>query len=215
VGELPIGLQAKLLHVLQDNQFERVGDSQPVKIDFRVIAASNKNLEKSIHIGQFREDLYYRLNIVNIHVPPLRQRHEDIPLLMEKLTRLQAKKINRTEPVYTDRALAKLGAYRWPGNIRELKNLVKRMVILRPGEKITGTDIDIILGNSTINHKAHHIDIAPLAEAERQHIIRALIKTRGVVGGAKGAARLLGLPRSTLQYRLKKFGINPENYVKD
>jgi transcriptional regulator with GAF, ATPase, and Fis domain len=214
VGELPIGLQAKLLHVLQDNRFERVGDSQSVKVDFRVITASNKNLEKSIHIGQFREDLYYRLNIVNIHVPPLRQRHEDIPLLMEKLTRLQAKKTNRPEPVYTDRALAKLGAYKWPGNIRELKNLVKRMVILRPGEKITGTDIDMILGSSTPKHQTHHIEIAPLAEAERQHIIQALIKTRGVVGGAKGAARLLDLPRSTLQYRLKKFGINPGDYVK-
>jgi transcriptional regulator with GAF, ATPase, and Fis domain len=106
VGELPIGLQAKLLHVLQDNRFERVGDSQSVKVDFRVITASNKNLEKSIHIGQFREDLYYRLNIVNIHVPPLRQRHEDIPLLMEKLTRLQAKKTNRPEPFKPKRPIA-------------------------------------------------------------------------------------------------------------
>jgi len=215
IGELPISLQAKLLHVLQDKQFERVGDSQPVKIDFRVIASSNKNLEENIHIGQFREDLYYRLNIVNIHVPPLRQRHEDISLLMEKLTRLEAEKTNRQEPVYTDRALAKLGAYKWPGNIRELKNLVKRIMILRPGEKITGTDIDMILSSSTPNHQAHHIDIAPLAEVERQHIIQALIKTRGIIGGAKGAARLLNLPRSTLQYRLKKFGINPGDYVKD
>ena len=95
-----------------------------------------------------------------------------------------------------------------------LKNLVKRVVILRPGEKITGIDIDMILGNSTTNHQAHNIDITPLAEAERQHIIQALIKTRGVVGGVKGAARLLDLPRSTFQYRLKKFGINPGDYVK-
>ncbi|MDM8556508.1 sigma 54-interacting transcriptional regulator [Desulfococcaceae bacterium HSG7] len=214
VGELPISLQAKLLHVLQDKQFERVGDSQSVKIDFRVIAASNKNLEESIRDGHFREDLFYRLHIVNIHVPPLRRRQEDIPLLMEKLTQLQALKTNRQEPLYTDGALAKLGAYKWPGNIRELKNLVKRMVILRPGEKITGEDIDMILGSSTPEHQTRHIDIAPLAEAERQHIIQALIKTRGVVGGEKGAARLLELPRSTLQYRLKKFGVNPGDYVK-
>jgi DNA-binding NtrC family response regulator len=211
VSELPARLQAKLLNVLQDRQFERVGDSSPIKVNFRVIAATNKDLEVEIHSDKFRKDLYYRLNTVNIHVPPLRKRTEDIPLLIEKLTAIQAVKINRPTPVYTGQAVERLGQYHWPGNVRELKNLVKRMVILRPGERITGTDVNKIL-NATFEPEPGK-NVTTLAEAERKHIEQALVKCRGVVGGRKGAARLLDLPRSTLQYRLKKYCLDPNDFV--
>ena len=211
VSELPARLQAKLLNVLQDRQFERVGDSRPIKVNFRVIAATNKDLEVEIHSGQFRRDLYYRLNTVNIHVPPLRKRTEDIPLLMKKLTATQAVKINRPAPVYTGQAIERLCQYHWPGNVRELKNLVKRMVILRPGERITDTDINKII-NTTFEPEPDK-NVTTLAEAEREHIEQALSKCQGVVGGRNGAAHLLGLPRSTLQYRLKKYGLDPKDFV--
>ncbi len=211
VGELPASLQAKLLHVLQDRRFERVGDSRSIEVDFRVIAATNKDIEAAVAAGQFRKDLYYRLNAVNINVPPLRQRKEDIPLLVEKLTELQAKRINRLAPRYTDRALDALCQYHWPGNVRELKNFIKRMIILRPDERIRESDIEQVLqinGNLPIPSR-----VATLDEVEREHIRQALIQCRGVVGGENGAARLLGLPRSTLQYRLKKYDLNPRHFA--
>jgi transcriptional regulator with GAF, ATPase, and Fis domain len=212
IAELPIALQAKLLHVLQDNHFERVGEHRPVNVDFRVIAATNKNLEDEIRSGQFRQDLFYRLNIVHVRVPPLRERLEDIGLLVEKLTQVQAEKTNRPEPLYSEGAIRKLGTYDWPGNVRELKNLVKRMMILRPGEKITGNDIDKILSAAGTDRQKLPKEVSTLADAQRQHIVQALIKTGGIIGGSNGAARLLGLPRSTLQYRLKKLGIQPNDY---
>jgi DNA-binding NtrC family response regulator len=203
-----------MLHVLQDNRFERVGEHRPVDVDFRVIAATNKNLEEGIRNGQFRQDLFYRLNIVRVRVPPLRERLEDIGLLVEKLTQVQAKKTNRPEPVYSQGAIRKLGTYEWPGNVRELKNLVKRMMILRPGEKITENDIGKILSTANTDCRDLPNEVSTLADAQRQHIIQTMIKTRGVIGGSNGAARLLGLPRSTLQYRMKKLGIKPQEYNK-
>ncbi|HSO62856.1 MAG TPA: sigma 54-interacting transcriptional regulator [Desulfobacterales bacterium] len=213
IAELPISLQAKLLHILQDNQFERVGDSRPVQIDCRVIAATNKDIQASIRSGTFREDLYYRLNIVSIHVPPLRERKEDIPLLMNQLTLIQARQMNRPEPIYTQSALEHLCGYPWPGNVRELKNLVKRMVILRAGERISAGDVDKILESAHPQGPAVPVETVSLRESERQHIIKALAKTRGMLGGNQGAAKLLGLPRSTIQYRIKKLNIKPDDYL--
>jgi transcriptional regulator with GAF, ATPase, and Fis domain len=213
IAELPISLQAKLLHILQDHQFERVGDSRPVPVDCRVIAATNKDIQAGIRAGTFREDLFYRLNIVSIHVPPLRERREDIPLLMERLTLAQAREMNRPEPVYSNGALKGLCAYPWPGNVRELKNLVKRMVILRPGEEIATGDIEKLLESGIRHPQAGGEPPATLRDAERRHIVTALSRSRGVLGGPKGAAQLLGLPRSTIQYRIKKLGIRPEDYL--
>jgi transcriptional regulator with GAF, ATPase, and Fis domain len=213
IGDLPSDLQAKLLHVLQDRRFERVGDSQPIDISFRVIAATNKDIAAEIQSGNFRQDLYYRLNIVNIHVPPLRERTKDIPLLIEKLSGLEAKKTNRPAPVYTEEALEIMRQYHWPGNVRELKNLVKRMVILRPGETIRDQDINKVIAVAAVSQSAIESSMKTLAEAERYHIERALVESKGVLGGRDGAARLLGIPRSTLQYRLKKFGLKPAHYV--
>jgi formate hydrogenlyase transcriptional activator len=215
IAELPISLQAKLLHILQDKQFERVGDSRPVPIDCRVIAATNKNLQESIRTGAFREDLFYRLNIVSIHVPPLRERRDDIPLLMKQLTLIQAREMNRPEPVYSARALEGLCDYSWPGNVRELKNLVKRLVILRAGDRISADDVEKIIDFARPHgQKEMGGDMANLRDSEREHIIRALSKTRGALGGSNGAARLLGLPRTTLQYRIKKLHIKTEDYIK-
>jgi formate hydrogenlyase transcriptional activator len=214
IAELPIAMQAKLLHVLQDKQFERVGDHRPLKVDARVIAATNKNLEEETLKGGFRQDLYYRLNIVNVRVPPLRDRIEDIALLVEKLTQAQARNTNRPEPAYTEGAIQKLSKYKWPGNVRELKNFIKQMIILRPGEKITSNDIDKLLDRTFRGVQDQSDELTSLADVQRKHIVQALIKSQGVIGGAKGAARLLGLPRSTLQYRMKILGLKPNDYRK-
>jgi transcriptional regulator with GAF, ATPase, and Fis domain len=213
VGELSPELQAKLLNVLQDRRFERVGDSRPIETNFRVIAATNTDLPAAIQSGKFRQDLLYRLNTVNLNVPALRERTRDIPFLIEKLTSLQARKINRLAPAYSDKALQILSDYHWPGNVRELKNLVKRMVILRPGERIGGAEIHKIITAGNLTKTETSKKIVTLAQAERQHIEQALIECKGIVGGRHGAARRLGIPRSTLQYRLKKFGLKPSQFV--
>jgi formate hydrogenlyase transcriptional activator len=212
VADLPANLQAKMLHVLQDGVFERVGESRPIKANFRVIAATNHNLEQSIRESTFRRDLYYRLNTVAIHTPRLKDRPEDVPLLVERLTAVEAKLMNRPAPEYTSKAMERLCRYRWPGNVRELKNFVKRMLILRPGERLTERDIDKTLNPFQPEAEA---DVKTLAEVQRRHIEKALIKCSGVIGGPSGVASLLGLPRSTLQYRLKKCGLSPKDYSRD
>jgi len=212
VGDLPANLQAKMLNVLQDGVFERVGESRPIRANFRVIAATNHDLEASMREGAFRRDLFYRLNMVAIHIPRLRDRREDIPLLVERLTEVEAKQTNRAVPEYTKQAMERLCRYPWPGNVRELKNFVKRMVILRPGERLTDGDIDRILNPFALQAEN---DITSLAQAQRFHIEKALIRCRGVIGGPHGVAHLLGIPRTTLQYRLKKLGLEPSRYAKD
>ncbi len=213
VGELPITLQAKLLHVLQDRRFERVGDSRSIAIDARVLAATNRNLLESVRHNQFRQDLYYRLNIIHIPVPPLRERVEDIRLLFLRLTEAESRRIHRDAPHYTEAALERLEAYSWPGNVRELKNFVKRILIRWPGQTILPKDIDklIDLSDEPSSHRPNCVE--SLKAVERRHIVTALQQTKGRVGGAKGAAHLIGLPRSTFQYRPKKFGIDPKQYA--
>ena len=214
IAELPVSLQAKMLQILQDGQFERVGDSRSVQIDCRVIAATNRDLQECIRAGTFRADLFYRLNMVSLHVPPLRERKEDIPLLMKKLTMIQAREMNRPEPSYSHDTLDRLCSYPWPGNVRELKNLVKRLVILRAGDRISADDVDKILESTRPQGLRVSGEMSSLRDSERQHIIKALARTRGVLGGEQGAAKLLGLPRSTLQYRIKKLGIRSEDFLK-
>jgi transcriptional regulator with GAF, ATPase, and Fis domain len=205
IGELDIGLQSKLLQVLQDRTIERVGDSSPKVIDFRLLSATNKDLEQAMQNNSFRSDLYYRLNTVTIKVPPLRERLEDIPVLMEKLTARHSAERNLPPPLFSESCRKAMLRYPWPGNVRELKNVVKRLIILRPGETITGNEMDTLLnGVRTSVHRKH----MTLKELERQHIISTLKDTGGVVGGARGAATLLGVPRQTLQYRMRKYGIS-------
>lgn len=209
VGELPENQQVKLLQVLQESRFERVGDSRPMDVNFRLIAATNRDPIKSIQEGKLRNDLYYRLNIIQIHVPPLRERVGDIPILIDKITHTESNRMNQPAPQYTPQALKILNSYHWPGNVRELKNFVKRMIILKPGEKVQSQDIEKMIEIEDHVNLEDNICIPTLAESERNSIERALIKCHGVIGGKKGAARLLDVPRSTLQYRIKKLGIKP------
>ncbi|MFO8090111.1 MAG: sigma 54-interacting transcriptional regulator [Desulfatiglandaceae bacterium] len=211
VGELPAELQAKLLHVIQDRRFEKVGESRSIYANFRVIAATNRDLEKEIQTGRFRQDLFYRLNTVSVHLPPLRDRPEDIPLIVRALTEKQAKKMNRPVSVYTEGAMNRLCGHCWPGNGREIKNLVTRMVILKPGTPITERDIEGLI--PPVGGPSSSTKVKPLVEMERLHIEQALIETGGAVGGRNGAARLLGVPRSTLQYRIRKHGLDPRDYT--
>ena len=205
IGELDICLQSKLLQVLQDKTIERVGESRAKNIDFRLLSATNKDLEAAIKNNAFRSDLYYRLNTVTINVPPLRERPEDIPVLIEKLAAKQSAERNLSPPLFSESCRNVMLRYPWPGNVRELKNIIKRFIILRPGETITGNEMDTQLnGLRTISCGKN----MTLQELEREHIIKTLKDTRGVVGGANGAAALLGVPRQTLQYRMRKYGIS-------
>jgi len=211
IGEIPIPLQAKLLNVLQDKTFERVGDSKSIAIDFRLLAATNQNLDNAIKAGTFRSDLFYRLNAIAIHLPPLRERTEDIPLLVERLCEMQALQTHRPAPRFTISALEAMRHYSWPGNVRELKNLVNRLFILRPGDLITDLDVRSILDSGGNLDSAAGVT---LAQTEKLHIQRTLVLTKGQISGAKGAAAILGIPRTTLQYRLKKHGLDPEDFRK-
>jgi len=212
IGELPMALQAKLLQVLQDRRIERVGESTSTEVDARIIAATNRNLRESVKAGEFRQDLFYRLETVTINVPPLRERLEDVPLLIANINVSESERMNRLPPIYTDDAINFLCQYNWPGNVRELKNLVKRLIILKPGDHISADTIrstfPLAMGESSPQANA----FATRNQAERDHIIEALKTTGGMVGGKQGAARLLGTARSTLQYRIKKLQIDPHEY---
>ena len=205
IGELNIGLQSKLLQVLQDRTIERVGESRPKTVDFRLLSATNKDLEQALQNNSFRSDLYYRINTVTIKVPPLRERPEDIPVLMEKLAAQQSAERNLSPPLFAKSCRKVMLQYPWPGNVRELKNVVKRLIILRPGETITGSELDTQLSGMRTSTRRKHMT---LKELERQHIVSILKDTGGVVGGADGAAAILGVPRQTLQYRMRKYGIS-------
>jgi PAS domain S-box-containing protein len=202
VGELPLETQVKLLRVLQEQEFERVGGSQTLKVDVRVIAATNRNLEEVVKLGAFRTDLFYRLNIFPIHLPALRERRDDIALLTNyfasKFSRRMGKKIDRVSP----KALETLMDYDWPGNVRELANVLERAVILCDGGVLQPDYIGISEPAPT-----SEAALSTLEEAERQHILRALEKTNWVVGGSAGAAKLLGLNRTTLLAKMKKLGL--------
>ena len=211
IGELPLELQAKLLQVLQEKRFERVGESSTTPVDARVIAATNKDLLEGVQNGEFRQDLFYRLDTVTINVPALRERPDDIPLLVDNITSIEAKRMHRAPPIYSDEVFNILRQYDWPGNIRELKNMVKRLLILAPGEHVDEGTIARTFPMSS-SHTTISKDFFSLQEAEETHIIEVLKTTKGMVGGKKGAAHILDIPRSTLQYRLKKLKINPDEY---
>jgi transcriptional regulator with GAF, ATPase, and Fis domain len=204
IGELPLETQVKLLRVLQEQEFERVGGTQTLKVDVRVIVATNRNLEEAVKRGAFRADLFYRLNIFPIHLPSLRERREDIPILtnyfVNKFSRSMGRKIDRVSP----EVLENLMRYEWLGNVRELANLLERAVILCDGGVLERDHINI----SNLAETSE-VGIATLEDAERQHILRALEKTKGIVGGPHGAAKLLGINRTTLLARMKKLGISP------
>ncbi|NBB99685.1 MAG: PAS domain S-box protein [Bacteroidetes bacterium] len=216
VGELPLETQAKLLRALQEQEFERVGGTETVAVDVRVVAATNRALDAEVDAGRFRSDLYYRLNIFPIEVPPLRAREGDVPLLAAHFCEQFGQRMGKPVEGFTSEAVERLAAYAWPGNVRELANIVERAVILASPEAPIGADqLGLVLPNGAPNGAAK--DGMPggfptLAEAQRHHIQEALDRTGGVIGGADGAAALLGMKRTTLHARMDRLGVDPEPY---
>ncbi len=208
VGELPLDTQVKLLRVLQEQEFERVGGAQTLKVNVRVIAATNRNLQEQVQRGAFRADLFYRLNIFPIQIPALRERQEDIPLLANYFVRELARRMGKRITSINQKVLEKLAAYHWPGNVRELANILERAVILCQGRVLQEEHIGI-LASGAITRASEKFET--LEEAERRHILQALEKTNGVLAGPSGAAQLLGMNRSTLWSRMRKLGIETGN----
>ena len=209
IAEMAPATQAKILRVLQEREFEPVGSTQTIKVDTRVIVATNKNLEKEIQEGRFREDLYYRLNVITVEVPPLRRRREDIPLLADFFLKHYAEKNRRLIKGFTPRATDLLMRYDWPGNVRELENIIERAVIMARGEMITPLEFPFDLQDLDVELKESRIDLTPgrsLKEVEKVLILRTLEEARG---NRTHAAGILGISRRTLQLKLKEYGINP------
>ena len=204
IGEAPLELQPKLLRVLQEREFERLGSSRTLHTDARLVSATNVSLPDMVGAKRFRADLYYRLNVFPIHVPPLRERPEDIPPLVRHFARHYAARLGRRITWILASAMDALVGYAWPGNIRELQNLIERAVIRSAGDRL-----DVAVAEIEEGIGAPKIDAAEgtLEDAERAHILATLKETRWVMAGPRGAAQRLGINRSTLQFRMKKLGI--------
>jgi PAS domain S-box-containing protein len=200
IGELPPELQVKLLRVIQENEFERLGSSKTIKVDVRIIAATNRNLKTAVEEGTFREDLLYRLNVYPITMPPLRQRREDIPLLVEHFCHTYAKKFGKTVSSISPRTMQNLQSHSWPGNVRELANVIERAVI-----HTKGSVLQVVDHFEQVPHET--VPTQTLEEVEREYIIRTLENTGWRVEGPFGAAKILGLNPSTLRTRMIKLGI--------
>ena len=212
IGELPPDLQVKLLRVLQERVFERVGGTEPVKVDIRIVAATNKDLAKMVEEGRFREDLYYRLNVVQIHIPPLRERREDIPLLVSHFIAQIASENGITPKSFTQEAQNYLSGYEWPGNIRQLQNVIERCMVMIPRDVIDVEDLPPEIRDEESQFKSA-VDLLPvelnladtLDKIEAALIRRALVRADFVQAHA---ADLLGISRSLMQYKLKKYNIS-------
>jgi chemotaxis protein methyltransferase CheR len=201
IGELPLELQAKLLRVVQDGEFERLGSSHTIKVDTRIIAATNRNLEEEVHKGNFREDLWYRLNVFPITVPPLRDRLEDIPTLVDFYVKKIAIRMGRTIEIIPTTVLNALKDYHWPGNVRELENVLERAVINSSGPKLRLADeLSKPLRDRGVTKDS-------LQMVEKEHILRVLEQTKWKISGKDSAAEILGLDRSTLRARMRKLNI--------
>ena len=204
IGEIPLELQPKLLRALQEQDFERLGGTRTTHVDVRIVAATNRNLRQMVDEGKFRGDLYYRLHVFPLTVPPLRERREDIPLLIRFFTQRYARKMNRAIEEIPAAALEALTRYNWPGNIRELQNLVERSVILSPGPVLHIAVPDAVPDSGSLRWTP---PVSKDENPERERILDALRVSSGVIGGPEGAAARLGLRRTTLQSRMKKLGI--------
>jgi len=206
VGDIPPELQPKLLRVLQEQEFERLGSTKTIKVDVRLVAATNRDLARMVADGTFRTDLYYRLNVFPVVLPPLRERPEDIPRLVRHFTQRFARRMGRRIETIPSAVMESLVHYPWPGNVRELQNVIERAVILSPGPLLQVPPGDL---QPAATHSAEPPSAAvSLADAEREHIMEALRETGGVLGGPEGAAARLGMKRSTLYKKMKKLGIS-------
>ena len=206
IGELPLEAQAKLLRVIQEREFERVGGAQTLKVDVRIIAATNRDLQSHVATSKFRSDLYFRLNVFPIAVPPLRERREDIPRLVERLAATAARRMGRPFTSVSPGFLERARAYDWPGNIRELENLIERALIMSNDGTLESQHLSFELDNSS-GPAASLPTGATLEDVERAHIRSMLAQTGWRIEGERGAAALLGLNPSTLRGRIRKLGI--------
>jgi formate hydrogenlyase transcriptional activator len=204
IGDMPLDLQAKLLRVLQEQEFERLGSTQTQRVNVRVVAATNCDLKQMVANKQFRSDLYFRLNVFPITLPPLRQRREDIPDLVQAFVSRFSERMNRQIDVVPPAILEALTQYDWPGNIRELQNFLERSVILTTGPQLQAPIESLFHGDSTPFRSAEPVT---LEQAATTHIIRALQQSKWVIGGPKGAAEKLGLKRTTLIATMRRLGI--------
>jgi formate hydrogenlyase transcriptional activator len=202
VGDIPLELQPKLLRVLQEQEFERLGSTRTQRVDVRLIAATNSDLEKMVADKKYRSDLYYRLNIFPITIPPLRERAEDIPALARFFTQKYARRLKKRIEAISAEAMAALIGYHWPGNVRELEHFIERAVVLTQG-----TELEVSPSELKPTASTAPVSISTLEAAEREHILRALEESDWIVGGPKGAAVRLGMKRTTLQSRMQKLGI--------
>ncbi len=201
IGELPLELQPKLLRVIQDGEFERLGSSRTIKVDVRIISATNRNLEEEVHKGRFREDLWYRLHVFPITVPPLRDRINDLPHLVDFYVKKISRRLGKAIEIIPDSVMTDLQNYDWPGNIRELENVLERAVINSSGPKLFLAD------EFKKSSKKFNTNKKTLEAVERDHIVQVLEQTRWNVSGKNGASEILGLNRSTLRARMRKLGI--------
>jgi formate hydrogenlyase transcriptional activator len=204
VGDIPLDLQAKLLRVLQEKEFERLGSNRTHKVDVRLVAATHRDLGSMTRQTTFREDLYYRLKVFPINVPPLRQRTEDIPKLVWHFVELYARRMNRKIDTIPEETMDALVRYRWPGNVRELQNFIERAVILSPHTVLRAPTAEL---ESVSVSDEHALPLVGLEEVQRDHIVRALQASNWIVGGRNGAAERLGMKRTTLLYRMRRFRI--------
>jgi DNA-binding NtrC family response regulator len=207
IGAMPAPAQAKILRVLQDGEFHRIGEEQPTRVDVRVVAATNAELAEEVRAGRFRQDLYYRLNVIRIELPALRERAEDVPLLAAAFVREIAARLGRGVPVLTDRALEELQSYSWPGNVRELRNVLERTLILNPGDRIDELELSPVAHAGTGDAVEDTSLRAALAKREKEVVVEALRRSGGV---RKEAARLLGIDQRNLGYYLHKHGLDPD-----
>jgi formate hydrogenlyase transcriptional activator len=209
IGDLPLELQPRLLRVLQEQEFEKLGSNRTIRVDVRIVAATNQDLREMVRERRFRADLFYRLNVFPIVLPPLRERPEDIPLLVQHFVRKCATRMNKEVSHISEVAMELLRKHDWPGNIRELQNFIERAVIMS-----SGPNLEFPFGELDCVAKCDkRTPPRTLADAQRDHIFEALRQTGGVIAGQNGAAARLGLPRTTLIYRMRKLGIAQERPV--
>jgi transcriptional regulator with GAF, ATPase, and Fis domain len=210
VGELPLDLQPKLLRAIQEREIERLGGTRPIKVDVRVIAASNRDLAKMVADKQFRADLYYRLKVFPIHAPPLRERVDDIPILARHFVSLHSRRMGKNIETISDATMEALKQWKWPGNIRELENFLERAVILTRGSALY---IPVAELKTEEEDESPSVENSTHEAAERDHILRVLRDAKGVIAGDDGAAARLGLKRTTLNSKMKKLGIKHSDYI--
>ena len=206
VGDIPLALQPKLLRVLQEQEFERLGGTKTHQVDVRLVAATNRDLAGMVKRNEFRSDLYYRLNVFPISLPPLRERREDIPVLVTHFVEIYGRRMGKQIDNISPETMSALSSHQWPGNIRELQNFIERSVILSAGPVLCPP-----LAQLKHSPAADSMGAITLEEAERDHILKTLEHTKWVVAGPNGAAARLGMKRSTLYFRMQKLGISRSN----